>query len=369
MKRNYRNWIFILSLIAFSICSNALAQGTNQLPLIPYPMSIVPGEGSFPVNSNTSIRVFDSQFQGEAELLNAMLEPWMGKSLLKNESSEENSINLRYDHSIKHDEGYRLVISVSGISLYSSTPAGMLRGIQTIRQLLPATIEKVSASTGEAISLPQLTINDEPRYEWRGTHLDVSRHFFSTEYLKKLIDLLALYKMNKLHLHLTDDQGWRIEIKKYPKLTSEGAWRRLNNQDSVCIERSAQNPEYIIDPEHFVERNGERLYGGFYTQEEMRGIVKYAMDRHIEIIPEIDMPGHMMAAITPYLFLSCEGNNTFGEFFSTPICPCLPSTFQFAEDVFTEIMDIFPSKYIHIGGDEVDRTHWEAADVCKQFMA
>jgi hexosaminidase len=199
-------------------------------------------------------------------------------------------------------------------------------------------------------------------------HLDVSRHFFSIDYLKKFIDLLALYKFNKLHLHLTDDQGWRIEIRKYPKLTEEGAWRTFNNQDSACMLKSKNNPDFVIDPKHIIRKDGKTLYGGFYTQKEMKGVVAYALARHIDIIPEIDMPGHMMAAINSYPFLTSNGENKWGKLFTTPVCPCKETTFEFAQNVFTEIMEIFPGKYIHIGGDEVDRTSWEQAESCKELM-
>ncbi|RYE09791.1 MAG: beta-hexosaminidase, partial [Sphingobacteriaceae bacterium] len=216
---------------------------------------------------------------------------------------------------------------------------------------------------------PAVIIADHPAFAWRGMHLDVSRHFFSVDYLKKFIDLLALYKFNKFHLHLTDDQGWRIEIKKYPKLTEEGAWRTFNNQDSVMIAKSKDNPDFALDPKHIIQRNGKTLYGGFYTQEQMKDVVAYALARHIDIIPEIDMPGHMMAAITSYPFLSCTGGSKFGKLFTTPICPSNESTYEFAQNVFTEIMQIFPSEYIHIGGDEVDRTSWEQSESAKAFMA
>ncbi|MEI9959475.1 MAG: family 20 glycosylhydrolase [Ferruginibacter sp.] len=180
--------------------------------------------------------------------------------------------------------------------------------------------------------------------------------------------MMALYKFNTFHLHLTDDQGWRIEIKKYPKLTEEGAWRTFNNQDSACMLRAKDNADFVIDKSHIIHKDGKTLYGGFYTQQQMKDVVAYALARHITIIPEIDMPGHMMAAINAYNYLSCDGKSAFGELFSIPICPCLPATYQFAQDIFTEIMDIFPSEYIHIGGDEVDRSYWEKSDACKTLM-
>lgn len=174
--------------------------------------------------------------------------------------------------------------------------------------------------------------------------------------------------MNKFHLHLTDDQGWRVEIRKYPKLTEQGAWRIFNNQDSVCMKRALENPDFEIDPKHIIEREGKKLYGGFYTQSQLKRLVAYATERHIEIIPEIDMPGHMMAAINAYPFLTCNGDNSWGTLFTKPICPINESTYEFAKNVFTEIMDIFPSKYIHIGGDEVDHSDWEKSAAVKLFM-
>ncbi len=196
------------------------------------------------------------------------------------------------------------------------------------------------------MQLPCVTIEDEPLYSWRGMHLDVSRHFFSVDYLKKFIDVMALYKMNTFHLHLSDDQGWRIEIKKYPKLTEEGAWRTFNNQDSACIQRAADNPDMAIDTAHIITRNGKTMYGGFYTQEQMKDVIAYATSKHIDIVPEIDMPGHMMAAINQYPFLSCTEQSGWGETFSTPICPCKETTFAFAENVLSEIIE-FVSRQIH----------------------
>jgi hexosaminidase len=283
-------------------------------------------------------------------------------------------IELKYDGSILAVEGYALTITPQQLVLSARTGAGMFMAVQTIRQLLPARVEETGRSPMEhlppiqQLTLPAVTIRDTPVYAWRGMHLDVSRHFFSLDYLRKFIDVMALYKFNKFHLHLTDDQGWRIEIKKYPKLTEAGAWRTFNNQDSACMVKAKDNPDFIIDSTHIIQKDGKTLYGGFYTQAEMKALVSYAAGKHIDIIPEIDMPGHMMAAINQYPWLSCDGSNVFGKLFSTPICPCLPTTFQFAKDVYSEIMDIFPSTYIHIGGDEVDRSLWAKSDACKALM-
>jgi hexosaminidase len=360
-------------------------QSSKHFPLIPYPTTLVGGTGGFSITSQTVIVVEDHKFDNEAAQLNALLAQYLSKALLKNEKSSGkvngdaggkaygNVGGKAYGKRIVFraegvdvPEGYKLSITPTEIVLKAKDPAGMFRAVQTIRQLLPA--NEHLAVPGKSLFLPSVYIADQPAYAWRGMHLDVSRHFFSVQYLKKYIDLLALYKFNKLHLHLTDDQGWRIEIKKYPKLTEEGAWREFNNQDSACMVKAKDNPDFVIDPQHMIQKSGKTLYGGFYTQAEMKGIVAYATARHIDIIPEIDMPGHMMAAINSYPFLTYNGENKWGKLFTTPICPCKESTFEFAQNVFTEIMDIFPSKYIHIGGDEVDRSSWESSPVCKAFM-
>ncbi|WP_266202401.1 family 20 glycosylhydrolase [Pontibacter kalidii] len=337
-----------------------------KYPLIPYPSSLTPQEGSFIINSKTKLVLpKESIFKNEAEQLQYLLSGSLGKSLKQAKKASANTIVFQYDQNINAPEGYRLSITPKQVTLAAKEPAGMFRAVQTLRQLLPVSIEQGSAQA--QLVLPALQIQDEPAYTWRGMHLDVSRHFFTTDYLKKFIDLMALYKFNKLHLHLTDDQGWRIEIKKYPKLTEEGAWRTFNNHDRDVIARSKENPDFALDERHIVQKNGQTMYGGFYTQEEMKDIIAYAAARHIEIIPEIDMPGHMKAAIDAYPFLTC-GEAGWGETFSVPICPCKESTYEFAENVFNEIIELFPSQYIHLGADEVEKTTWANSAGCQELM-
>lgn len=355
----------LIVLLIFVSFLNAAAQETNRYPLIPYPAHLVAGKGAFIITSKTSITVAE-RFWNEADELNDLLNKGLGKKLNITKNTKPHSIKLVYDAAITDPEAYKLTITTQQVTIAAKDPAGVFHAVETIRQLLPVSVE--DGTTSKQLALPAVAIADHPAYEWRGMHLDVSRHFFSVNYLEKFIDRMALYKMNKLHLHLTDDQGWRIEIKKYPKLTEEGAWRTFNNQDSACMKRAVDNPDFTIDKEHIIQRDGKTLYGGFYTQDEMKGVVAYAAARHIDIIPEIDMPGHMMAAINSYPFLTCNGENKFGALFSKPICPCNESTFEFAENVFSEIMEIFPSKYIHIGGDEVDRSDWAKSDACKALM-
>jgi len=327
----------------------------TRYPIIPWPTTLWPADGEFVAAPGTVLVKADG-FVKEAEMLGRLF----GNRLVVGQRVEGRPcIEMRKDEHVSAEEGYKLIITPGHVVLAARTAAGMFRGVETIRQLLP--IE------GRLV-LPAVMIQDAPAYAWRGMHLDVSRHFFSIDYLHKFIDRMALYKFNKFHLHLTDDQGWRIEIKKYPLLTERGAWRTFNNQDSACMRMAKENPDMAIDPAHVIEKDGKQLYGGFYTQEEMKALVAYAAERHIDIIPEIDMPGHMMAAINQYNWLSCDGTSVFGKLFSTPICPCLPGTYTFAEDIYSEIMDIFPSTYLHIGGDEVDRTLWAKSEECKRLM-
>jgi hexosaminidase len=295
-------------------------------------------------------------------MVNGYVGPWALKTKPK---AVSNCIIMEMDPTIKGAEGYYLSVTPERVMLASRTAAGMFYAIQTLRQLLPAALEN---DHGQSLEVPCVEIEDEPAYPYRGMMLDVSRHFFSVAYVKKYIDMMALYKMNKLHLHLTDDQGWRIEIKKYPLLTQRSAWRSFNDQDSACMKLAVEtgNPDFQIDPAHI--RGGQ--YGGFYTQEQMKDIIRYAALRHIEIIPEIDMPGHMMAAILQYPWLTCEPlASGKRDGFSVPICPCKDTVFQFAMSVFGEIASLFSSKYIHIGGDEVEKSDWKKSPLVQRFMA
>ncbi|WP_428329778.1 family 20 glycosylhydrolase [Mucilaginibacter sp.] len=367
---NYRITALIFLFTAL-LNVNGIAQRKNvRYPIIPYPASLTAMDGNFIITPATAIVLPDKGlFKNEADILGQYFANSLGKPLKQVTGDlTKHNISLIYDATIAAPEGYSIRITPGQIILSAKTKQGMFMAVQSIRQLLPPAVEQAGIITLKSLALPAVRIDDWPAYEWRGMHLDVSRHFFSIAYIKKFINVMALYKMNKLHLHLTDDQGWRIEIKKYPKLTEQGAWRTFNNQDSACMKRAVDNPDFNIDPEHIIHKDGKTLYGGFYTQVQMKALVSYALSRHIDIIPEIDMPGHMMAAINAYPFLTCNGENKWGTLFTKPICPCNESTFEFAENVFTEIMDIFPSQYIHIGGDEVDRSDWAKSDACKELM-
>ncbi|MCJ7680071.1 MAG: family 20 glycosylhydrolase, partial [Candidatus Aminicenantes bacterium] len=252
-----------------------------------------------------------------------------------------------------------LTVQPDRIDLKAYKPAGLFYAVQTLLQLMPPAVYQPStASKKIKIRIPCVEIKDRPRFGWRGLMLDVSRHFFPTEFIYRFIDFLAMHKLNTFHWHLVDDQGWRIEIKKYPKLTEVGAWR-VDRESSHWNAREPQNP-------------GEKAtYGGFYTQDEIRDIVSYATNRHITIIPEIEMPGHTTAALAAYPEYSCSG----GPFSVLPggvwpitdiFCAGKEETFFFLEDILTEVMDLFPSRFIHIGGDEATKTEWEKCPLCQE---
>lgn len=276
-----------------------------------------------------------------AEFLSDYIDYATGKRLkTSDEDRSKNVILLKSDLNNKNIEAYNIKIASQAIVINGASNAGVFYGIQTLRKSIDVNSE------GKDIEFPLADIEDYPRFGYRGMHLDVSRHMFPVSFIKEYIDILALHNMNKFHWHLTDDQGWRIEIKKYPELTERGSTRK---QTRVGFHNSG---EFDGKP-----------YGGFYTQEEAREIVKYAQDRFITIIPEVDLPGHMLAVLHVFPELGCTGGpyevgQTWGVF-DDVLCAGNKDVYPFLEDVFTEIIDIFPSKYIHIGGDECPKDRWK----------
>ncbi|MCB0450442.1 MAG: family 20 glycosylhydrolase, partial [Confluentibacter sp.] len=259
-----------------------------------------------------------------------------------------------------NDEAYELIVNSDNITIKAKSYSGFLYAMETIRQLLPVDIESNTVLKNTDWIIPNLTINDEPRFKWRGLHLDVARHFFKKEYIKQTIDMLAMHKMNVFHFHLVDDQGWRIEIRKYPKLTSVGAWR-LDQEDAHWDGRRVTTPE------------DEATYGGFYTQEDIKEIVAYAKTKGVQVVPEIEMPAHVMSAIAAYPELSCTetpiGVPSGGVWPITEIyCAGKETTFEFLENVLLEVIELFPSKYIHVGGDEATKTNWAKCPHCQNRM-
>ncbi|WP_240915520.1 beta-N-acetylhexosaminidase [Polaribacter sp. 20A6] len=338
--------------------------------IIPKPVSLELSNGLFLVDHKTKV-VGDENLKNEGDYLADMLSHISGSNITFKATSTGN-IELKIDEAIENNEGYTLSVTYNKITISGKTAKGVFYGIQTLKQLIPAT--KVSQET--ALTIPAVTIKDEPRFIYRGMHLDVARHFFSIDFIKKYIDLLAMHKMNTFHWHLTEDQGWRIEIKKYPKLTEVGSKRHgtING--------------------HFNKKEGndETAYGGFYTQEDIKEVVKYATERHVTVIPEIELPGHASAAIAAYPFLSCfpeeptivsknmgskagkkvQANGTpkivqetWGVF-DDVFCAGNEKTFQFLEDVLAEVIPLFPSEYIHIGGDECPKSNWKRCADCQK---
>lgn len=334
-------------------------QQAERTPLIPYPQSVSFQNGTYVLPmEHISLYVEDNNtFTNELAFLQQIVLP--AKQWSKG-SKGKASISILKNPTLKA-EAYTLYIGAKGIQLTAGHAHGLLNGLQTLRQLV------MQSDKAANVSLPYLSITDAPAFSWRGIELDVARHFFSKQYIFRVIDLLSFYKMNSLHLHLSDDQGWRLEIKKYPKLTEQGAWRTYNSHDSVCLEKAKDNPDFALEKEHLITRDGKTLYGGYYTQDDMREIIAYATRKHIQIIPEIDMPGHMMVATKAYPEL-IEGKAGWGKTFSVPLNPGKHEVYEFVEGVLQEVIDLFPSRYIHIGADEVEKTSWEQSDLCKQLM-
>ncbi|MDR0750235.1 MAG: family 20 glycosylhydrolase [Tannerellaceae bacterium] len=363
MKRR----IFILTLCVVFVSSSAFGQ--KVLPLVPNPAKTEQKKGTFILSQETRLLVYDEgAFSKETAYLQQIMQTIFARGLSLGGDGSKNAVVIRHSSDSFPAGGYRLDINEKQILLSSSHPEGIFYAIQTLRQLLFSAGRQEKQGAESFLNIPCLSITDSPAFEWRGLMLDVSRHFFSIEYLKKQVDMLSYYKMNKLHLHLTDDQGWRIEIKKYPELTQQGAWRRFNRQDSACMEMGKANPDFLLDPRCIISQNGNLLYGGFYSQDELKELIQYASERHVEIVPEIDMPGHMMAAISIFPELSCTGLAGWGDTFSHPLCPCNEATFDFLENVLGEVAALFPSRFIHIGLDEVEKNTWEESEACKNLM-
>ena len=355
-----RSIIFIIScLLAFS-CSNKYKDVKNteaDYQIIPKPNKLSIENGRFLVSANTKI-IYTFSLSNEAAYLSEMLSTVSGINITLDSSSKDaaGNIKLILDEQIDNAEGYRLSVKYDQVVIAGKTSAGVFYGIQSLRQLLPAEIETTNSIT--ELTIPAVEISDRPRYKYRGMHLDVGRNFFPAESVKDYIDLIAMHKMNTFHWHLTEDQGWRIEIKKYPKLTEVGGFRK----GTAIGLAGTRNAPYTYD---------DVPYGGFYTQEEIKEVVAYAAARHITVIPEIELPGHSLAALTAYP----QFGNTGGPYevakrwgiFKEVYAPT-EETFQFLEDVLTEVMALFPSKYIHIGGDEVLKDEWEESAYAQELI-
>ena len=341
-----KNLIFLSGVLVLMALCGPVCAATADYDVVPLPQSIVMQKGE-PFVLNNDVKILCSeQFQNEAKFLQQYLKETTGIALeiVSKKEKKQKYIELSLSPKLTEPEAYELNVTAKGITIQGGSAAGVFYGIQTLRK---------SVSIGEAstVSLPAATITDAPRFGYRGMMLDCSRHFWSVDFVKKFIDLLALHNMNTVHWHLTDDQGWRIEIKKYPKLTTIGSQR-----SGTILGTNSDLDDGIP-------------HGGFYTQQEAREIVKYAQERHITIIPEIDMPGHMLAALACYPELGCTGGpyqvGHYWGVYTDVLCVGNPKVYEFVEGVLAEIMDIFPSEVIHIGGDETPTVKWEACPKCQ----
>lgn len=357
--------LFITALLAFA-CQTPKQQvkfAENDICIIPKPQSMTLNNGNFQFTKET-VFVSNQSLAPAAEIFAKQFEKASGIKLpIKNETVQTNYIALSIDNSLPK-EGYNLVVQPDKISIAAADYNGAIYALETLRQLLPKEFESSTPVNANWV-IPTITINDKPEYPWRGLMLDVSRHFFSKEYILKTLDRMAMLKLNTFHFHLVDNEGWRIEIKKYPKLTEVGAWR-VDQEDKLWDERTSNPADAFANPS-----SAPKKYGGFYTQEDIKEIVAYAAARGITVIPEIEMPAHVMSAIAAYPELSCHkrpiGVPSGAVWPNIDIyCAGQEESFTFLEDVLTEVMALFPSKYIHIGGDEADHTEWEKCPKCQQ---
>ena len=336
------------------------------LSVIPQPVSMTVRPGTFTLTASTVVALADggAGADAEAHLLTELLARHTGwNAQVRHQEMAEPArpgVLLRVDStadSLVGREGYLLEVTPTALTLTSSTRAGLFYGIQTLLQLLPAACLDSSVRCGD-LTVPCVAIRDTPRFGYRGMHLDVSRHFFPVWFVKRYIDLIAFHKMNVFHWHLTDDNGWRIEIPKYPRLAEVAAWR-VDREGTTWREREPQQEGEIP------------TYGGFYTQEEIRDVVEYAARRHVMVIPEIEMPGHTSEVLAAYPELSCTGGPftvATGAYWPNVdiFCAGNDSVFVFLEDVLQEVMRLFPGPYLHVGGDEADKRRWRECPRCQE---
>ncbi|MDB5012566.1 MAG: beta-N-acetylhexosaminidase, partial [Daejeonella sp.] len=341
--------LFLIILTFSSL--HVLSQSNETVGIIPLPVSVNLSAGKFTIPQNLTIQANTPDELNVADFLKTWLQQYGKTVSISNDKNSTISLSSS-EESITNKEGYNLSVSNSGIKITASQGAGLFYGVQSLIQLVP--IEK----QGE-MNVPFLIITDQPFFKWRGVMLDVSRHFFSVGFVKKYIDVLATYKINTFHWHLTDDQGWRIEIKKYPKLTEIAAFRK----------ETLIGAQQLLKPEEF--KYDGTPYGGFYTQDEIREVVAYAQKRYITIVPEIEMPGHSVGVLAAYPELACkQGDYETYKIWGVSediICPSDKSV-KFFENVLAEVIQLFPGKYVHIGGDEAPKTVWKESAAVKKLM-
>jgi hexosaminidase len=358
--RILKSFLIVFSLTVLSPGYSQKIYTEKDIQIIPKPAQLLIQPGIFEFSKNTK---FFAVTDFQKELSKTLADKFEKSAGWRPEVSatlpQSNFIQFKVDQSLAK-EAYKLEVQPTSITITAKGNAGFIYGLESVRQLLTSAIESNFVITTVNWQIPNLVITDQPRFQWRGLMLDLSRHFFDKNYLLATIDRLAMLKMNVLHLHLVDDQGWRMEIKKYPKLTQVGAWR-------VDQENVAWNARLTTNPDQ------KGTYGGFLTQEELKEIVKYAASKNIEIIPEIEMPAHVSSAIASYPELACFdqqiGVPSGGLWPITDIyCAGKETTFEFLKNVIDEVIAVFPSKYIHIGGDEATKTNWEKCPHCQKRM-
>jgi len=362
MKNRTRTVMLTALVVSLCFVNGFAAAGPGQISVIPKPMEIRQTGGHFTVKDKTAIYFQGSSDEAKtvAKYLAETLRPATGLGLAVLEQSKTEApvesflLTTENSDSGLGDEGYELTVTQNSVVLRAPNQAGLFYGVQTIRCLLPAQIESKKKVLSTCWKIPCVQIKDKPRFGWRGSLLDCCRHFMSVPFVKRYIDLLAYHKMNRLHWHLTEDQGWRIEIKKYPKLTETSAWRNTG-------------PGNLRPPDDPPQT--DQIYGGYYTQEDIKEILSYAKSRHVMVIPEIEMPGHSVGALAAYPQLSCTGGpfkvrNTMG-ISKDVYCAGNEKTFEFLEDVLTEVVELFPAPYIHIGGDECPKDRWKECPKCQ----
>ena len=363
MFKKLSSSLLIVSACVFSSCTSTVKQETAILPT---PVSLTEQSGSFVLKDGMKIGVSDQSLFPATGYLQEILRNVVSSSVEVTTDKSQVDMYFQLKDTVGKPGSYKLESTPEYIRVEATDYSGIISAISTIRQLLPATIEVQGEK--QNYSIPVVQIEDAPRFEWRGFMLDASRHFWNKKEVKHVLDLMSLYKLNKFHWHLSDDQGWRIEIEKYPLLTEKGAWRKFNTQDRTCMARAKEedNTDFLIPEDKIRIVEGDTLYGGYYTHDDIKEIVAYATQRGIDVIPEIDMPGHFLAAISQYPELACDGLIGWGEIFSSPICPGKDATLEFCRNVFKEVFELFPYEYVHMGGDEVEKANWKKCPLCQK---
>ena len=363
MFKKLSSSFLIVSACIFSSCTPTVKQ---EIAILPTPVSLTEQSGSFVLKDGMKIGVSDQSLFPAAGYLQEILRNVISSSVEVTTDKSQVDMYFQLKDTVGKPGSYKLESTPEYIRVEATDYSGIISAITTIRQLLPATIEVQGEK--QNYSIPVVQIEDAPRFEWRGFMLDASRHFWNKKEVKHVLDLMSLYKLNKFHWHLSDDQGWRIEIEKYPLLTEKGAWRKFNTQDRTCMARAKEedNTDFLIPEDKIRIVEGDTLYGGYYTHDDIKEIVAYATQRGIDVIPEIDMPGHFLAAISQYPELACDGLIGWGEIFSSPICPGKDATLEFCQNVFKEVFELFPYEYVHMGGDEVEKANWKKCPLCQK---